>query len=103
MVSLKLGLNYSDQGIVHYLPGYRFISQPTSLRARGVGAFIRNEINFHVRADLSSSIHEYEILWVEIVNKSCKNILCSIIYRHPNSNLETFLNKLFSCIDIING
>ena len=25
-----------------------------------------------------------------------------IIYRHPNSNLDTFLNKLFSNIDIIN-
>ena len=41
-------------------------------------------------------------LWVEIENKSSKNILCGIIYRHPNSNLDTFLNKLFSNIDIIN-
>ena len=95
--------NYSDQGTVHYLLGYRFISQPTSLTAGGVGAFICNDINFYVRADLSSSIDECEILWVEMVNKSSKIILCGIIYRHPNSNVETFLNKLFSCIDIING
>ena len=29
--------NYTDQGIVHHLPGYTFISQPTSLRAGGGG------------------------------------------------------------------
>ena len=99
--------NCIDQGIVHHLRAYTFISQPTSLRARwgggGVGAFIRNDINFYVRADWSSSTDECEIPWIEIVNKSGKNILCGIVYRHPSSNLETFLNKLFSCIDIING
>ena len=36
-------------------------------------SFICNDINFYVRADLSSSIVECEILWVEIVNKSSRN------------------------------
>ena len=65
-------------------------------------AIIRNEINFHVSADLTSSIDECEILWVDIVNKSSKNSFSGIIYRHASSSLETSLNKLFSCIDIVN-
>ena len=39
---------------------------------------------------------------LEIENKSSKNILCGIIYKHPNSNLDPFLNKLFFNIDIRN-
>ena len=94
--------NYSDHSMACHLPGYTFISQPTKMRSGGIGAFIHNGINFHIRDDLSSSIDECEMLWVEIENKSSKNILCGIIYRHPNSNLDLFLNKLFSAIDIIN-
>ena len=48
--------NCIDQAIVHHLPGYTSVSQPTSLRAGWgglIGAFIRNDINFYVRADLS--------------------------------------------------
>ena len=86
--------------MVCHLPGYTFISQPTKLRAGGVGAFIHCGINFHIRDDLSSSTDEYEMLWIEIENKSSKNTLCGIIYRH--SNLDLFLNKLFSNIEIIN-
>lgn len=93
---------YSDHSMVCHLPGYTFISQPTKLRAGGVGAFIHYGINFHIRDDLSSSTDEYEMLWIEIENKSSKNTLCGIIYRHPNSNLDLFSNKLFSNIEIIN-
>ena len=52
---------------------------------------------------MSSSTDDSEILCIEIVNKSSKNILCAIIYSQRSSNLETFLNELFSCIEIING
>ena len=61
--------NCIDQGIVHHLPGYTYISQPTSLRAGGgggVGAFICNDVNFYVRADLSSSTDECEIFWKKL-------------------------------------
>ena len=64
-----------------------------------MGAFICNDINFYVRADLCSSSDEGEDLWIEVVNKFSKDILCCIMYRHPNPNLETSLNKLFSYIN----
>lgn len=83
----------SDYSVDYYLPGYTFISQETKLRAGGVEAFIRNDITFHIRDDLSSSTDEGEILWVEIVNKSNRNILIGIINRHPGSTLDIFLDK----------
>ena len=81
------------------LPGYSFVSQPTTQRAGGVGLYINNDLLFNVRHDLSSSSAESEILWVEIESQLNKNVLCGIVYRHPNSNLESFLNKIYSIIE----
>jgi len=33
---------------------------------------------------------DYEALWIKIHNTQSLNILCGIIYRHPNGNLESF-------------
>ena len=41
------------------------------------------------------------MLWLEIENHLNNNILCGIVYRHPNSNIDIFLNNLYSVIDII--
>jgi len=80
------------------------ISQETNLRAGGVVAFIRNDMTFHIRNYLSLSTDEYEILWVEIVNKCNRNFLnVGIIYRHPGLNLDIFLDKIYSSIDIVNS
>ena len=84
------------------LPGYSFISQPTTLRAGGVGLYIKNNLRFNIRHELSSSSAESEMLRVEIENHLNNNILCGIVYRHPNSNIDIFLNNLYSAIDIIN-
>ena len=81
------------------LPGYSFVSQPTTQRAGGVGLYINNDLLFNVRYDLSSSSAESEILWVEIESQLNKNVLCGIVYRHPNSNLESFSNKIYSIIE----
>ena len=81
------------------LPGYSFVSQPTTRRAGGAGLYINNDLLFKVRYDLSSSSAESEILWVEIESQLNKNVLCGIVYRHPNSNLESFLNKIYSIIE----
>lgn len=85
-----------DQILNINLPGYEFIQQPTEQRAGGVGLFINSDLVYHTRDDLSSTSPEQESLWVEIENYFCKNIVCGIIYRHPNSNLEGFLQNLYS-------
>ena len=75
-----------------------FLSQPTTQRAGGVGLYIRNGIQFSVRHDLTSSTGESEMLWVKIESDLDSNMICGVVYRHPSSNLETFLNNFYSVI-----
>ena len=83
------------------IPGYNFISQPSYHNAGGVGFYIRNDCDFHTRDNLSTSTTDFECLWIEIHSKHQRNIVCSVIYRHPNSNLESFTNFLSKAIDKI--
>ena len=59
------------------ISGYQFFSQPSVHNAGGVGFYIRNEIEFHLRDDLSSTTDDYESLWIEVHSKS-HNIVCAI-------------------------
>ena len=91
-------LKRSDEQIFNLdLPGYSFLSQSTTQRAGGVGLYIKNGIQYSVRHDLTSSTDESEMLWVEIESDLNSNI-CGVVYRHPSSNLETFLNTFYSVI-----
>ena len=52
-------------------------------------------MHFKVRPDLSSATEDFETLWIEIHNNySHSNLLCGIINRHPNGNLENFIDYL---------
>ena len=84
------------------LPGYSFLSQPTIQTAGGVGMYIKKGIQYSVRHDLTSSTDESEMLWVEIESDRNSNMICGVVYRHPSSNLETFLNKFYSVVGKIN-
>ena len=35
---------------------------------------------------------EFESLWIEINHDPYKNILCTVIYRHPSGKLRTLTN-----------
>lgn len=65
------------------LPGYSFLSQSTTLRAGGVGLYIKNGIQYSVRHDSTSSTYESEMLWVEIESDLDSNIVCGVVYQHP--------------------
>ena len=78
------------------LPGYSFLSQPTTQRAGGVGVYIKKGIQYSVRHDLTSSTDESEMLWVEIDSDLNSNMICGVVYRHSSSNLQTFRNKFNS-------
>ena len=42
-----------------------------------------------------------EALWIEINCDSTKNIICAVLYRHPNSKVDHFHEYLFGIIDKI--
>ena len=79
--------------------GYNFIHEPTLSNAGGVGFYIRNDIKFSFRNDLSTSTSDFETLWIEISQLGQPNLICSVIYRHPNSSLDNFIETLHPILD----
>ena len=67
----------------------------------GVGFFVQDKFNFHIRDDISISKTEYESLWIEIDSDNSRNILCGVYYRHPSSKLDIFLDDLESTLNKI--
>ena len=60
---------------------------------------MKHGLQYHPRVDISSLTEEYETLWIAINCNSVKNIVCRVIYRHPNGKTEKFNEHLFSVID----
>ena len=84
------------------IPGYIFVSQPTLSNAGGVGFYIRNDLSYIIRNDFSITNPDFQSLWIEIQSKTNSNMICGVIYRHPNiSKLETFKNYLDPILDKI--
>jgi hypothetical protein len=70
---------------------YQFISQPSLSMAGGVGFYIKNDLFYNIRSDLTISKKEFEALWIEIVNFKVANVICGVIYRHPHGDLDCFM------------
>ena len=81
------------------IPGYTFLSQPSISNAGGVGFFIQNTLNFIKRDEVSTTTDCFEALWIELISKSKKNVLCAVMYRHPHGNISTFMDYLNSSIE----
>ena len=70
------------------LCGYQFLSQPSLSNAGGVAFYINNNLNFNIRPEFTTTADDFEALWIEVHNNCHSNLLCGIIYRHPNGDLE---------------
>ena len=62
------------------IPVYNFVSQPSHSDAAGVGFFIKENLKYTIREDLSMSEKVYETLWIEIESDQEHNMLCGVIY-----------------------
>ena len=81
--------------------GYNFISEPSISNAGGVGFYIKNNFNYVIRSEFTLSDSDYEALWIEIQLVGQSNIICAVMYRHPNGNLDNFMNYVNSTIEKI--
>jgi exonuclease III len=82
-----------------HLPTYKAVSLERSAKNRGGGVlmYIKENIPYKVRDDLTVSDGDKEIITIEIINKDSKNILLSVCYRPPkgaSNNLATFLQNI---------
>ena len=62
---------------------------------------MKNDLQYFIRDDLTDSKDEYEALWIEIEGKGQQNILCGVVYRHPNGSLSIFQDYLNLVLDKI--
>ena len=85
-----------DSFVNPFLPGFDFICQPSKLSVGGVGLLIAYSLRYSAREDLNSSSDLEESLWIEVLNGTKKNIVCGIVYRHPNTyNLSWIISQKF--------
>ena len=81
--------------------GYDLVSEPTLSNAGGVAFYIKNNYNYTIRSELTIATLDFEALWIEILANGQPNLVCGVIYRHPHSNLQNFMNYINSTLDKI--
>ena len=87
------------------LEGYNFVEKHRESRSGGgVGLFIDESISFIKRDDLSMFDEYIECVSVEVekhVLKTSKNVVISVIYRPPNTDVRIFIDKMNILLDTI--
>ena len=80
---------------------YKKFDTSTESEKGGVILYVNNDLVSNERKDLDNLIYksfQLESVFVEIINKNGKNIICGCIYRHPSMDLnefnQDFLNPL---------
>ena len=94
--------NYFKDNSNFHLPNYDAIhlERKTNKKGGGVLIYIKTNLIYKIRENLSISDCDREILSIEIINDRSKNFIVSCCYKPPNSNLRMFnesLNKIFEC------
>lgn len=77
------------------IPNYNFLRYDSPSCAGGVGLYIKDTLQFHVRHDLSLNLPQCEDLWLEIKCKST-DIVIGVIYRHPKKEILSFQTEIYS-------
>ena len=88
------------------LEGYIPVHQiRKSRQGGGIVIFIRDSLLYKLRNDLSINCEGIESLSIEIMNSQTRNIICNVIYRPPDGDLnvcETFFKKILSDSTTVN-
>ncbi len=89
------------------LPGYHdLISRCREDGHRGgVGLFIKDTLQYKIRDEIGVFIpHIFESLFIEIVNKTERNVIVGVIYRpntEPHADIDIFSSNMEDIMDII--
>ena len=89
---------------MYNIAGYTFIhNDRVDHRGGGVAIFIKNDIEFKIRSDLSAFFHNgVENIVIEIMNLNAKNIILASIYKPPETSIPTFTEDLGNALDLVN-
>ena len=80
----------------YHLPNYEGIhyERKTNKRGGGVLMYVRNYLTYKIRNDLCISDGDREILTIELLTKSMKNIIVSCCYKPPDGNWKNHCDHL---------
>ena len=88
------------------IEGYKLYSTPTNTRKGGVAIYTKDKFDSIERPDLNIINDHYETIWIEIKNKTCKNVIVGSIYRHPHDSMDnynSFLEYIESTLSILSN
>ena len=71
--------------------------------AGGVGFYIKDNLSYNERDDFCSSNPELESIWIEIEVPHQHNIICGLIYRHPNQSITKAADFLYKTTEKVNN
>ena len=86
------------------LPGYNLVTLPRghSRRGGGLGLYIKNDLLFKLRKDLTCSDEDVEILTIELLRQNEKNMLLSNIYRPPKGTIVYYQERIAKHLHEVN-
>jgi len=88
---IKVGM---DSYLNTNLPGC-FLSQPSMSNAGGVGFYIKDNLSYIKHDDFCTTNPEFESIWIEIEVPLQHNIVCGLLYRHPDQNTAKTVDFLY--------
>ena len=69
----------------------------------GVGMFIKSNVKYTRRHDLSHMSDSFESLFIEVTHSRVKHCVVGVIYRPPGCTINEFLNLFESTLQKINN
>lgn len=89
--------------LLHSMPGYSFVSKPSSSRSGGTGFFVREDLKYNIYNDLDIEIKDCEYLFINVELSKNQNILVGTFYRHCDINFSSFEKGFLEIINIFNN
>ena len=89
---LTTDISDDENNIPGYLIARKDRSNSSKLRGGGVMFYVRENVHFTLRADLTPSESEY--IWIEITRPTCKPLLVASIYKPPDTSVSHLINSL---------
>ena len=83
------------------IEGYEKYHTPSKTSKGGTAIYVNKDFDTISRTELNINNVEFESTWIEIKNKTSKNIVCGTLYRHPHYNFDVFFKYLESCLSTL--
>ena len=75
------------------IPFYNFFRHDSPFNAGVVGIYVKQNLNYRLRADISLNVPKCDDIWIE-VSTYHGSIIFTVIYRHPKTDFKNFQNSL---------